>query len=118
MSNTITHRCNGNEYLIVEVEKDATKFIVTTTHGDFDLVQLQPKVAYVTTLPYGGDYQIMFIAEDASEDHAAEVVGNSFLYEDYTKEGFVLPFALESLQSLIRANFSDTGKNHLILQKL
>lgn len=143
----LKHKANGQEFLIVEVPEgldvddiqliDSNELGIGYKNPDPDVDNWITK--YIE-LP-SGQYSIMFIAEYATEEQAAMVVDrvlydlppspyNDFQgdwdsgYRDYECEeeapNAEYPYvrkSTESMQSLIRANFTDQSKKHLILKK-
>ena len=125
MSKIIEHSANGRNYLIMEVPKEGVGFEVYDT----------PEKSYIDcwvkchfsldvwkcNLPTG-PYRIMFIAEQATEEQAEQVVEkhpwDKSRYTHYAWIEWTTKNPDEALQSLIRHKFTDTTKHHLILEKL
>lgn len=120
MNQLIKHSANGNNFLIVEVHAgiclqeicECPPFLQYFSECEVYGVELPP-----------GNYKILFIAEYATPDQAARVVGkrhkdNSSMWIDYQNDNWACMNAVFALQSLINANFSDKTKQHLIIQIL
>lgn len=140
----ITHTANGRRFLIVEVPKEAETFDTHLNNliwKTFDT----PHAGHNIELP-PATYRILFIAEQATPEQASEVVGEvmydlppspsndfqgdwDYAYIDYDTSKYTddelmsvmaehpyVRTSIESIQSLIRANFPDENFNHLILE--
>jgi hypothetical protein len=122
----IQHKANGREFLIVEVEQDAADFKISSIcnlhyHHSFESVGEGVMYSFkIYTLP-PGEYTILFIAEEVTEEQAAMVVttdGQGYWVYDSDISYCAHLSSKNSLQSLIRANFPDTTKKHLIIEKI
>lgn len=144
------HMSNGRNYLIVQVPKDASRFVLRNDIMFFDVAlkyklyndesSLKWKSVY-KNLP-SGQYRILFVAEEATPEQAAEVVeknwdgdldkgpngygGEGWMaecgywnYEAEDFDDFPKEAAIDSLQSLIRSKFTDHANHkHLVIEKI
>ena len=145
---TYKHEANGKQFLIVEVPKEVSdrcfyiqdNFLLwTIVHLVYSGYPPEPdhdECENGGTELTAGKYSILFIAEKATEAQAAMVVTSDFISCIHCEcggeqcpgyfgrkldahpdcEGVFSHY--EYLQSLIRANFTDTNFNHLILEIL
>jgi len=114
------HSANGRNYLIVQVPKDATDFIIHLNNfiwKNFDTVHAGHNI----TLP-PGQYTLLFIAEEATGEQAHSVVEECeftpALYKDYERENRGYAANKMSLYSLISSLFPNWADyKHAILER-
>lgn len=141
MSNIITHKVGEREYCIVQVPK-VPKQLGYSIVGN--LVQWEiPHLIWSGNPPEpdhdeweeqeielpSGDYDFLFIAEQASEEQAEQVVElvsdapkECYIFRNYEDDRnykeFGYGYPHNSLMSLIRANFPNHDQfNHIVLLK-
>ncbi|CAB4126496.1 hypothetical protein UFOVP74_50 [uncultured Caudovirales phage] len=135
----VTHSANGREFMIVEVHPCSANHDVWHDQLHYQLApQLNVNDPMYSEDLLPGNYNILFIAETATEEQAERVIlknwtgdllkgmngsgGEGWVPENgyWNYEGgecdFECASAIDSLHSLIRANFTDTTKHHLILE--
>lgn len=129
MNQIKTHSANGRNYLIVQVPKetkehnvddDALIFVWVPT-GTPDYIDLPP-----------GQYTLLFIAEEATEEQAEQIVQKEMYeafvedmglldfvhFKDYEYDCFELSSSIQSSQSLIRSLFpNSTDYKYVILER-
>lgn len=136
-TNYATHTANGRNFLIVEVPKDAKDFKISSIgnlhyNHSFEVVNTLTFHEFEIVNLFTPNLSILFVAEQATEDDAAEVVDYKNVptggddYQDYYRnyEGpqeesewpWIAGYPIKSIQSLIRHHFPNSNQNHLILE--
>lgn len=137
MSKHIIHKASKKEFLIIEVPKGAANLEIRKEYCDTFVTYGIVETNY-EMIPLG-EYRILFIAETATEEQAAQVVNRAMFYHNGQDHGgskryinYCCPYdgktfyqhwdtncdtSTESLHKLILFNFTE-NMNHLIIEKL